>query len=128
MSTDEKETMGVSTPGATPEPKKAPASCVKFTAAEYEKISEDARVVGKSIPTLLKVAYFTGRRVRVLMNKDDQKQWHRELQHWGNNLNQLARRVNAGLMEGWYEEFQKVNEALQRIKSLVVGAYGSRDV
>lgn len=105
---------------------RAPASCVKFTADEYKEISEDAKITGKSIPMLLKAAYFPGRRVRVLMNKEDQERWYRELRQWGNNLNQLAKRVNSGLTAGWYAEFDNVRNSIQRIENLVLGAYGSR--
>ena len=108
------------------EVKRSLASCVKFSADEYEKINADANLAGITIPMLLKTAYFSGRRVRILMDKENQKDWYRELRHWGNNLNQLARKVNAGLMTGWYEEFQLVRTMLDRIEKLVVGTYGNR--
>lgn len=108
------------------ERKKALASCVYFAENEYKQISEDSCATGKSIPALLKLAYYSSRRVRVLMHKDDQEKWFRELRQWGNNLNQLAKRVNSGLMEGWYEEFKTVRDAINRIEALVVGAYGNR--
>lgn len=106
------------------EPKRAPASCVKFSDAEYKALLEDTKITGKSIPTLLKTAYFTGRRAHVLMNKEDQERWYRELRQWGNNLNQLARRVNAGLSAEWHPEFENVRNSLLRIENLVLGVYG----
>lgn len=110
------------------ETKSLPASCVKFTEDEYQKIKMDSHLTGKSIPTLLKTAYFPSRRVNVLMSKQDQEQWFKELRHWGNNLNQIAKRVNSGLMEGWYEEFEMVRKGLKAIENLVLGVYGSRNL
>ena len=109
-----------------PEAQRAPASCVKFTSDEYKEILEDVKITGKSIPSLLKSAYFPGRRVRVLMTKEDQQLWFRELRQWGNNLNQLAKRVNSGTSAAWYPEFEIVRNAIQRIENLVLGVYGSR--
>ena len=108
--------------------KRGAGSCVRFSDDEYKQILGDSKITGKSIPLLLKTAYFSGRRARVLMSKEDQVQWFKELRHWGNNLNQLARRVNSGLMEGWHEDFELVRKMLMHIESLVVGAYGSRHV
>jgi hypothetical protein len=107
---------------------KALASCVYFDEDEYKHISADARATGKSIPMLLKTAYFPNRRVRVLMHKDDEQKWFSELRRWGVNLNQIARQVNSGFMAGWYEEFKFVSAALLNIEKLVVGAYGSSHV
>lgn len=108
--------------------KRGSGSCVRFTDEEYKQVTEDSQATGHSIPTLLKSAYFSGRRARVLMSKEDQVQWYRELRHWGNNLNQLAKKVNSGLMDGWCEDFQVVRNVLMRLESLVVGVYGSRHV
>lgn len=108
--------------------KAPPASCVKFSDDEFNKIKSDSQLTGKSIPALLKLAYFSGRRATLLMSKSDQEQWFKELRHWGNNLNQIAKRVNSGLMDGWYEDFELVRKGLKAIENMVLGVYGSRHV
>jgi len=125
MESDENKILEVTAQPAKRERKKALASCVYFDESEYKQISEDSLHTGKSIPALLKIAYFPSRRVRVLMNKEDQERWYKELRHWGNNLNQLARKVNTGIMAGWYEEFKLIKAAVDRIERLVVGVYGN---
>jgi len=110
------------------ETKAPPASCVKFSADEFSKIKADSQLTGKSIPSLLKAAYFSGRRATLLMSKSDQEQWFKELRHWGNNLNQIAKRVNSGLMDGWYEDFELVRKGLKAIENMVLGVYGSRHI
>lgn len=110
------------------ETKKTPATCVRFTEDEFKQVSEDSKATGRSIPTLLKTAYFVHRRVRVLMSKDDQDRWFAELRRWGNNVNQIARRVNSDLMDGWHKEFQQVKQALAKIEKLVVDVYGGSHV
>lgn len=108
-------------PADTPKPA---ASCVKFTQDEYRRVSEDARQAQKSIPALLKLAYFSQKRVTILMNKTDQERWFRELRYWGNNLNQVAKRVNSGVMAGWYQEIRQIQIALMRIEHKVLGVHG----
>ena len=105
--------------------KKALASCVNFSESQYTEIASDSRLSGQSIPLLLKNAYFPSRRVRFLMDKDAQTQLFTELRHWGDKLDQLAQRVNSGVMSGWYEEFQLVTQAILRIETSVVRLRGN---
>ena len=110
-----------------PTPKKRmakPASCVVFTPEEYAAIREDSRASGESIPTLLKTAFFKGKRVTVLMPEDDRKRWFAEIRSWGNNLNQIAKRVNSGIMAGWYEELRLTHLAIRRIEQKLLGVHG----
>lgn len=108
--------------------KKALQSCVNFSEKEFSEIMTDTQLSGHSIPFLLKTAYFQSRRVRILMSKEDQMQWYKELRHWGNNLHQLAIRVNSGLMSGWTEDVYLIRQSITRIEELVVRVYGNRHV
>ena len=105
-------------------PSRSFASCVKFNPDEYKLISEDADLSERSIPTLLKLAYFSQKRVSILMKPSDQERWFKELRHWGNNLNQIAKRMNSGLMSGWYEELRLARAALTRIEHKILGIHG----
>jgi hypothetical protein len=99
---------------------------VKFTEEEHERIARDARESGKSIPTLLKIAYFAGRQLRILMSKEDQTAWFRELRSCGNNLNQIARKLNAGAEAGWHHELVLISAALQSLQAKVCAVSGRR--
>ena len=108
--------------------KKVHASCVYFTEDQYTEIHSDSVASGLSVPHLLKNAYFPNRRVRILMPKEEQERWIKELRHWGNNLNQLAKRVNAGFLKDWYPEFSLIKSSIDRVEKMVLGIYGSRQV
>lgn len=99
---------------------------VRFTEQEYERIRREATILGMSIPTLLKTNYFRHKPIRVLMDAVDRRSVFAELKRIGNNLNQLARRVNSGFFEGWYPEFQHVADNLKSLERYLVGGYGLR--
>ena len=106
--------------------KRGPSTCIRFSENEHEQIQKDSRVTGQSIPSLLKKAYFNHRRAKVLMPKEEQQEWSRELRHWGASLRQLSERMNAGLMEGWYAEFQLIAQKLVAIENKILSVYGRR--
>lgn len=93
----------------------AGASCVRFTAEEYQRIEADAEIFGKSIPTLLKEKYFNGPRVLPLLAKEDLEKLFGELGRVGNNLNQIARRINSGIRAGFAGEFEDVQRSFNEI-------------
>ena len=103
---------------------KSIGSCVKFTPAEYREISDDARSEGKSIPVLLKNAYFKRIRTTILMKPDDEARWFKELRYWGKNLNQIAKVVNCGVMNGWHEEIPLILRSIKGIEQKILGIYG----
>lgn len=100
-----------------------PASCVRFSAGEYTKIKEDAISTGKSIPTLLKEKYFKGRRPQPLMSHADVGRHFGELGRIGNNLNQLTRRLNSGIREGFVEELQEIQVLFDRLWRFLSSTY-----
>ncbi len=99
---------------------------VRFTPDQHTRIRQDSLITGESIPTLLKNSYFNRKPIRVLMNVEDRKTVFAELRRISNNANQVARRVNSGLMEGWYPEFSEVAQHLARLEAFLVGIYGVR--
>ncbi len=99
---------------------------VRFTDEEFERIKEESRVSGISIPILLRMSHFRQRKLKLLFDETDRKFICTELRRIGNNVNQIAYRVNSGALEGWYEEFSKVAQAMSEIQQRVVAAYGSR--
>ncbi len=99
---------------------------VRFSKEELQTITQIHKETGETIPNLLKKAFFKVKYPIILMPAEERKIWFKELQAWGNNLNQLAKRVNSGLMEGWCEEIKLIDQKLTAIQAIVVARYGSR--
>jgi chemotaxis protein histidine kinase CheA len=99
---------------------------VRFTADEFDQIRNAAELSGESIPRLLKMSFFRGRKLRLLFDKSDAHAICSELRRIGNNVNQIARNVNNGALEGWHSEFAEVAQRLSEIFRRVVNVYGSR--
>ena len=81
---------------------------VRFSLKEYEKISKEANSQRTSIPKLLKNAYFSRLPTKVLMSHSDLEQVRADLNRIGNNINQVARKLNAGFMAGWSDTLDLV--------------------
>ena len=114
------ESQSVKNSGATP------SAHVRFTEDEYRKIQKAQNLTGLSIPVLLKKAFFLGKNPHVLLPEEERKAWFGELRKWGNNLNQIARKLNSGVFEGWYPEFQEVSRRLVALEAMVTSFYGNR--
>jgi Bacterial mobilisation protein (MobC) len=99
---------------------------VRFSESEYERIREESRIIGESIPSLLKQAYFKRKPVTVLLDATDRKAVFADLRRIGNNANQLAKRVNSGFVKDWHPEFQIVANSLVMLERYLVGKYGVR--
>lgn len=97
------------------------SSHVRFTDSELAQIERDELVRGVSIPVLLKEAYFGGRPTMILMSQEDQKAVLTELRHQGNNLNQIAKKVNAGISSGMWQELGSIRRAICGIMTLLNG-------
>lgn len=98
-------------------------TCVRFTDEEMHQIEEDAANIGKSIPALLKERYFKGPRPLPLVSKVDLDNLFGELGRIGNNLNQIARRINSGIRAGFVGEFEEVQKSFDRLLTFLSGKY-----
>lgn len=88
------------------EPKGSHAVCVKLSTKQYSILKEASKNTGRSIPELLRRSY-SSRPVRTpIVPNDMAKSIGIELSRLGNNVNQIARRMNSGVFEGWHPEFQ----------------------
>lgn len=99
------------------------SSHVRFDSEEYRSIADDAVNTGQSIPTLLKERYFKGPRPLPLMTKADVGKVLGELGRIGNNVNQLARRWNSGIREGFVSELDEIQESFLLLMEFLVGRY-----
>ena len=97
---------------------------VRFTKEEFEKIRSDAAEEGESLPVLLKRVYFGTRERRLAFHRDDAKRLMVDLARIGNNLNQIARRVNSGFREGTNASFEGLRVEFQTLVNFVRGHYG----
>ena len=99
------------------------SSHVRFNEDEFARIEEDSANTGKSIPTLLKEKYFGGPRPLPLISKEDLKRHFGELGRIGNNMNQLARRLNSGIREGFVEELREIQRLFDQHWGFLSGKY-----
>ena len=106
-------------------PKTRSAFYVRCNPEEFQKLIQDEQATGESAATLLRRKYFTGKQLVLMMPSEERKAWFSELKRIGNNLNQLARRVNSGFLDGWYEEFTQIAKTLSEIERRVVIQNGS---
>lgn len=96
------------------------ASCVKFSLIEYKRISEAARSTGESIPALLKEAFFKRTKLTPVFDRESAQKLISAINKVGNNLNQIARRVNSDIYYGWHHELTQIDESLSKLRSLAV--------
>lgn len=100
------------------------ASYVRFNPDEFERIEKDHLKRNQSIPELLKEAYFGKPPVAILMTQEEQKSWIRELNQMGNNLNQIARKVNAGFRSELDTDLGLIRQKLTSLCSLITARIG----
>lgn len=101
--------------------KGGPRANVRLSEQEYARLCSDARIRGLSVPELLREAYFEGRPTTVLMTKEDQHTIMVELIRQGNNLNQIARQANAGILTGVKDELVRIGRSLEGMTALLRG-------
>ena len=99
---------------------------VRFTEKEYKKIENESRRLELSIPKLLKDAYFKRAPTKVLMGKKEVDIFRKDLNRIGNNLNQVARNINSGLLAGWCDSLDKILDEFRTLNNLIRLGYGVR--
>ena len=108
----------------SPEEKKKFRTTVRFSRGEYSQLENDTGVMGKSIPELLKEAYFIGPALTPLMRNDDLNMLVSQLGRIGNNVNQIARKVNSGFREGFNDDIVTVRSVVTSILVFLTSTYG----
>lgn len=86
------------TDGRQPLPRQVYA---RFSDAEYAALKDEAALRGMTVSRLMRViagTHLTGRRSALPHPQDDNHALVRELARIGNNLNQLAKQANTGLV------------------------------
>lgn len=101
-------------------------STVRFTEEEFAQLKSDVEISGLSIPRLLKLSHFTKKKLSLLLTVEERHQVCSELRRIGNNVNQIAKRVNSGVLEGWYSEFQSALKSISELQQMLAGVHGIR--
>ena len=99
------------------------SSHVRFNEREYKSIEEDSVSTGKSIPTLLKEKYFSSPRPLPLITRADLQKFNGDMGRIANNLNQLAKRLNSGIREGFVDELTVMQRSLDQIWVFMTSQY-----
>ena len=82
------------------------ATCVRFTESEYKRIQKMKQALGLSIPDILKQNTFSRLDLEnPLFSREEADRFLAELKRIGNNVNQVAQKINSGLMSGWSQSF-----------------------
>lgn len=97
---------------------------VRFSEEEFLRIHEDSETLGETIPGLLKRVYFERAIVRPLLSHDAAQRVLVALARIGNNVNQIARRLNSGFREGWRDEIVQAIDELRMLRTYVGGSSG----
>lgn len=103
------------------------SSCVRFSKEEYFNLVRDQAITGKSIPWLLKTAYFKQRIAPPALDLETRKSIRREFANIGNNLNQLTRYAHSGLIADFKEDLRDCLQAIKTLRSFLGRDYGDRE-
>ena len=102
-----------------PENKPIPSSHVRFTEIEYKRIQRMQQTTGLSVPDILKKNTFERMGIeRPLYDREHADRAIVELKRIGNNLNQIAKQINSGLMTGWSQSFNALVRAVVDLRHL----------
>ncbi len=97
---------------------------VRMSPLQYRRIKKESKESGKSIPALLRNSYFGKPPVKVLVKENDLDVLRKDLNRIGNNLNQIARRLNSGLLHGWSNTLDLVLEQFRILTRQIHYGYG----
>ena len=97
-----------------------PVCYVRMSPIEYKRLQTMIQATGITAPELFRRALFHRMDLeRPLFSPDEAKSFGTELKRQGNNINQIAIKINSGLMNGWsqalagiYNSYAKLNERL----------------
>lgn len=106
---------------------KLPSSHVRFTESEFERMEKMQKLTGLSIPEILKKNTFSRMDLeRPLYDREHADRIIAELKRVGNNLNQIARKINSGLMTGWSQSFNSLTRAFVDLRHLISVNHANR--
>ena len=99
---------------------------MRFTPSEYREIQKASLLTGKSIPWLLKTAFFEKGVAPPTLDLETRTFVRREIGYIGNNLNQAVRYIHTGLIAEFKSRFEDVEESVRILRSYLGLGYGNR--
>lgn len=108
-------------------PKHLPRTHVRFSEQEFARIEKASRTTGRSIPWLLKTAFFNNGDLSPAFDKESARALQVELNRIGVNINQIAREINSGIRRGWNKEFEELNHRLGQILQMMAVRFANRN-
>ena len=97
---------------------------VRLSSVEYEQILRESDVLGKSSPRLLRESHFGKPSTKVLVSQNDLIILRKDLNRIGNNINQIARKLNTGLLEGWSNKLDLILDEFKTLTNQIYYGYG----
>tara|TARA_Y100000817_G_scaffold310967_1_gene302387 strand:- start:490 stop:834 length:345 start_codon:yes stop_codon:yes gene_type:complete len=97
---------------------------VKLSDQDYLRLYKQHQKIGRSMPSILRESWLNQIPTKVLLNTQEGERLIKEMNRLGININQIARRVNAGVGYGWNKGIQECAESLNAMKLMCMAAYG----
>ena len=95
------------------------AICLRLSQEEYKNLQSLSAERGENIQATLKAAVFKKDNLRPIMGKESASKLITEIKRIGNNFNQIAKRLNSGLINGWSDDFDNCSADLSKIRILL---------
>lgn len=103
------------------------ALCVRIDATEHQRIKKMIAATGMSGPELFRRALFCRMDLeRPLLTPEQAKSFETELKRQGNNINQIAKKINMGLMAGWSQALSAINVNYMKLSQMLTVNYANR--
>ncbi|MBK9323014.1 MAG: plasmid mobilization relaxosome protein MobC [Bdellovibrionaceae bacterium] len=103
------------------------ALCVRIDATEHHRIKKMIAATGMSGPELFRRALFARMDLeRPLLTPEQAKSFETELKRQGNNINQIAKKINMGLMAGWSQALSAINVNYMKLSQMLTVNYANR--
>ena len=112
------------------EGKTTPDTCranVRFTPEEYRRLQREQLLTGRSIPWLLRTRCFSSAELRPpAFDYETSCEILRQYAAIGNNMNQIAKRVNSEIKEGVLDHLAAIRVMTKDLYDLAMRDYGDR--
>jgi len=92
--------------------KRDPSICVRVPPEKMEELKKESKLTGRTIPEIIRQRTFNKPFSNPNMPHEEAKILNKGVLKAGNNLNQIARRVNSGIFEGWHEKLDQCYDLL----------------
>lgn len=104
-----------------------PVCYVRMSAVEFKRLQVMIKSTGRSAPELFRRALFSRMDLeRPLFLPEDAKAFGTELKRQGNNINQIAAKINSGLMSGWSQALAGINRGYVMLNERLAANYANR--